>query len=69
VSDDQVFLTTEQLAERYQTTPGKIHGQRKRGQGPRGIRFGHRILYSLDEVERWESEQADSDPMNQRRPA
>jgi hypothetical protein len=53
------FLTTEELAERWRTTPGAIAVLRHRGQGPRGHRIGRRVLYDERDVEAYEAQRAD----------
>ncbi|MDZ7673724.1 MAG: hypothetical protein U5K30_01435 [Acidimicrobiales bacterium] len=53
------FLTTEDLAERWHTTPAGILNQRHRGNAPRGYRLGKRVLFKLTEVEAFEAKRAD----------
>jgi hypothetical protein len=52
------YLTTEEVAERYRTVSGTVRYWRYIGKGPKGIKVGRQVLYALDEVERWEREQA-----------
>lgn len=56
--DLKVWLTTEELAQRLRTAPGTVRYWRHAGKGPRGTKFGRRVLYDLAEVERWETEQS-----------
>ena len=58
---DPVFLTTEELADRWKTTPAGILNQRHRGTAPRGHRIGRRVLWRLDDVESFEDSRA-ADP-------
>jgi hypothetical protein len=51
----RVWLKTDELAERLRTAPGTVRYWRSAGIGPRGVKIGRRVLYDLDEVERWES--------------
>jgi hypothetical protein len=56
------YLTTEELAERWRTTPKGVAELRHRGQGPRGHRIGRRVLYDVHDVETWEATKADPQP-------
>lgn len=51
------FLTTAEVAQRYRTAESTVRYWRHIGQGPRGVRVGRRVLYRLSECERWEREQ------------
>ena len=55
------YLTSDELALRYRTVPGTVRYWRYLGKGPKGIKVGRRVLYALDEVERWEQEKAAND--------
>ena len=57
---EQRFITTEQLADRWHTSPKGIAEMRHRGSRPRGHRIGKRVLYSLADVEAFESKRADA---------
>lgn len=48
------LLTVDQLAERWHTTRGAIYMLRYRGELPRAVRVGRRLLFPLDEVLAWE---------------
>lgn len=50
------MLTTEEIAERYRTSPSTVRYWRMEGQGPRGVRIGKRVLYDLRDVEAFEKE-------------
>lgn len=50
------LLTTEELAERFRTTPNAIY--KLRGAGPKRIKVGRRWLYPESAVDAWLSEQA-----------
>lgn len=53
------FLTVEEVAERYRTTPSAIRNQRWRHQAPGvlGIEVGRRVLWSETVLEEWEAAQ------------
>ncbi len=51
------YLLTQEVAERYRTTPGTVRYWRSKGYGPRGVRVGKRTLYPLSEVLRFDAEQ------------
>lgn len=50
------FLTPEKLAERWggEISPRSLANWRYAGRGPRFLKIGGRVLYDLEEVERWE---------------
>jgi hypothetical protein len=50
----RVWLTVDELAERWHVTPGAIHQRRCRGDMPPGMRVGRRVLWRLDVVEQFE---------------
>lgn len=52
------WLTTEELAQRERTAAGTVRYWRHAGIGPRGVKIGRRVLYALDEIERWEADKA-----------
>ena len=54
------FLTTEEVAERWRTTPKGVLQLRHGGEGPRGHRIGKRVLYRLADVVAWEASRADT---------
>ena len=56
VAAQRVWLTTEDIAERFRTSPGTVRYWRHMSYGPEGVRIGRRTLYDLAEVERWEAE-------------
>ena len=47
---NDLFLTTEELAKRWHTTPAGVHNQVYRGLGLRSYRIGKRRLYKLADV-------------------
>lgn len=51
---DRVNLTPEQLAARLHLKPQTLANWRCIGLGPRFIKFGKKVLYPIDEVEKWE---------------
>lgn len=50
------YLTTEEIAERYRTSPETVRFWRHVGKGPKPVKIGRRVLYDLDELERYEAE-------------
>lgn len=50
------FLTTGEVAERYRTVAGTVRYWRHIGYGPMGVKVGRRILYSEDELIRFDQE-------------
>lgn len=60
------YLTVDQLAERWHTTPNAIYTARsRRRKYPKGFRRGKKVLFPLSEVEAHErAEQAADDRFN-----
>lgn len=48
------FLTTAEVADRYRTVPGTVRYWRHIGYGPKGVKVGRRILYSEEELVRFD---------------
>ncbi len=47
------LLTTEEVAQRFRTSPSTVRYWRHLGIGPAGIRVGRRVLYEETECDRW----------------
>lgn len=47
-------LLPKEAAERLRTTTGTLSNWRVRGQGPRFIKVGRKVLYPVAELEAWE---------------
>jgi hypothetical protein len=54
--EQQDYLTTEEVAARYRTTPGTVHYWRHVGYGPKGVKLGARVLYPRENVEAFDAE-------------
>ena len=50
-------LTPKEAAERLRTTIGTLSNWRVRGDGPRFIKLGRKVLYPLTEIEAFEKRQ------------
>lgn len=50
------ILTSNELAQRWHTTPGALANQRMRDKGPRYRLIGRTVIYERKEVERHERE-------------
>ena len=48
------FLTPDDLATRWSTTPNTLSQWRWNGRGPQFFKLGRRVLYKLQDVERFE---------------
>lgn len=57
VAAQRIWLTTEDIAKRFRTTPGTVRYWRHTKYGPEGVRIGRRTLYDAAVVDRWEAEQ------------
>ena len=49
----QVSVTPEQAAKLYGLNPGSLANMRCRKQGPRYFRVGKKVLYKVEDLERW----------------
>lgn len=47
------FLTTEEVAEAVRTPVETVRYWRHVGKGPKSFKVGRRVLYAVDDVERW----------------
>jgi hypothetical protein len=50
-------LNQRELARRLKLSPRTLEGWRWRGEGPRFVKAGGRVLYRLEDVEAFEAEQ------------
>ena len=57
ISPAHRYLTTEEVAERFRTSPGTVRYWRHVRKGPASFRVGARVLYDVALVEAWEAEQ------------
>ncbi len=48
------YLVTEEVAERFRTSPGTVRYWRHIGYGPQGIKVGRRVLYAEADVLQFE---------------
>jgi len=48
------YLTTEEVAERYRTSPETVRYWRHIGKGPRSFKAGRRVLYDAVDVRAWD---------------
>ncbi|WNI15219.1 helix-turn-helix transcriptional regulator [Actinacidiphila sp. ITFR-21] len=51
------YLTSAQVAERYQAGESTIRYWRQIGYGPTYIKVGRRALYDPEELDRWDAQQ------------
>ncbi len=49
------YLLTDEVAERCRTSPATVRYWRHIGYGPKGIKVGRKVLYPVEEVERFEA--------------
>ena len=52
------YLTLDEVAERYRTSPATIRYWRHLGRGPRGVKVGTRVLFPRAEIQRYDKELA-----------
>lgn len=53
------LLTTADLARRWQTTEQAVYSARHRGDCPKAVRIGKRLLWRMMDVEAWEESHLD----------
>jgi len=49
----KVSVSPEQAAKLYGLNPGSLANMRCRKQGPRYFRVGKKVLYKVEDLERW----------------
>lgn len=54
-----MFLSNEDLAERYNVPVATIRKWRHERTGPPGMRLGRHVRYRVEDVEAWEQSHAD----------
>lgn len=55
------YRTTAEVAERYRTSESTVRYWRHAGIGPKGTKFGTKVLYRESELQRWEREREASE--------
>jgi len=48
------YLTTLELAERWGVSPGTLRNWRLYKRGPRFLKFGNLVRYSMTDIRKWE---------------
>jgi DNA-binding transcriptional MerR regulator len=48
------YLTTDEVARLYRTSPGTVRYWRHIGYGPRGVKVGRRVLYAESDIRAWD---------------
>lgn len=66
-NDSSTLLSTSQLAAELGIAPQTVRNWRVAGRGPRGVRIGGSVRYRRADVDAWLTEQAESDPLVERR--
>lgn len=59
--NNETLLTTADLARRWRTTKQAVYAARHRGECPRAVKRGRRLLWRLKDIESWEEARAASD--------
>lgn len=57
-TEQRAWLSNEDVADRYGVSVATVRKWRHESTGPKGVRFGRHVRYSVTELERWEREQA-----------
>jgi hypothetical protein len=53
------YLTTAEVAERYRTAEGTVRYWRHVGYGPKGVKVGRKVLYSVGACEEFDQRLAE----------
>ncbi|MBZ6376592.1 helix-turn-helix transcriptional regulator [Kocuria palustris] len=56
MTEQETFLTMQDVADRYGVALQTVRGWRMTGYGPKGFKVGRLVRYPLDEVRRFEQE-------------
>lgn len=56
------FLTVNELADRWRTTPHAVHCLRHRGDAPPATRIGRQLLFAQSDVEAYEKAKREGAP-------
>lgn len=48
------YLTVEEVARRFRTSPSSVYKWIHHGTGPKSVRVGKRRLFPIDELNDWE---------------
>ncbi len=59
--NEEILLTTADLARRWRTSEQAVYAARHRGECPRAVKRGRRLLWRLKDIEVWEEARAASD--------
>lgn len=52
------YLNTQEVAERLRLSEGTLANWRTKGEGPRYVKLGRKVLYSVAEVDAYEQRQS-----------
>ena len=58
------LLTTEEVAQRFRTSPSTVRYWRHLGIGPRSFRLGRHVVYRADDLHAWINAQHHHDHPN-----
>jgi hypothetical protein len=49
------YLTIDEVAERFRTSPGALYTQRHRGESPGAlaVKVGSKLLWNVEDLEQW----------------
>ena len=53
---DGTYLTTQEVADRFRTSPESVRYWRHRGTGPQSVKIGRKVLYPAQAVRDWEAQ-------------
>ena len=53
MNEQPEYMTTEEVAAMFRTSPNTVRYWKSVGKGPRGVKIGRRVLYARTDVEQW----------------
>lgn len=54
--DNHIYMTPQELARRLRISTGTLANWRLRGEGPKFMKIGKKVLYPMDEVAAYEQQ-------------
>lgn len=54
--DTMIYMTPQELARRLRLSTGTLANWRARGEGPKFMKIGKKVLYPVDEVSAYEQQ-------------
>ncbi|WP_104112174.1 AlpA family transcriptional regulator [Arthrobacter sp. N199823] len=59
LEQEEPYLSLQQLAERLNVSVSTVRSWRAHGQGPRAMKLGRQVRFTIDSVREWEQARLD----------